>query len=427
MPIIAGNGLPVGAKKNLALRSGLFELVDAKFKRGLTDKKYTLREILESGNCEVLLPERKKFYKYVKDQIQNENPKINIFQYSLFILAGLLYIPPIVTGFYRSGFVTADTSLTGETHHSLIIHNYSVVWGDYFVPFIITTCIAGVFPLIVLLSKIKEDKKKISDLLDSVEAERDDTISEHKLISCFFTLCEVLYKIRVAKASQDSELQRQDILQDLFTICQKYNIEYVKITKNPYVKIYQLSLDELDSNLREYLLSESFSGITKNIICKIQEHITDLKKKALLNPGCKKISANFERALCNDSLTKNKVLDIISDFCIEKIDVREDPLPVPIFLTRDLDLIGVREALFEYWGDLDPTELVIHYTIDFNYLSSSILIKYSERHPKEFYQQESCLVRKPDLRQAPALGYTPQPILPHTSYLEQTSSRRAVP
>jgi hypothetical protein len=295
------------------------------------------------------------------------------------------------------------------------------------VPFVITLGIAGLYPMLVFLSKIKLDEKKIADLLDSVDAERKDTISEHKLISCFFSLCEILYKIKKNPDELELEEQQKQIISELLLNCQKYSIPYNKIFNRPYANFYDYELGILDSNIRDFLLSEHFAGINKTIICKMREHITDLKKKSLLNPGCKKIDSQFESGLSGSSEIKNKVLDIIAEICVKKIDVREDPLPQPIYLTRDLDLLGVREALFEYWGDLPQDELIIHYTIDFNYLSSKILIEYSERYPKEFYRQADCPVRQPVLRLAPALEYIPRPVLPRETHGSEHILRAGVP
>lgn len=74
--------------------------------------------------------------------------------------------------------------------------------------------------------------------------------------------------------------------------------------------------------------------------------------------------------------------------------------------------------MFEYWGDLEPDKLVIHYTVDFNYLSSQIIIKYSEIHPQDFYQQLQPItsVRRPCIRQAPVLEYHPEPLVPDFMY-----------
>lgn len=395
MPSVVGNGLPVASKKHSVFHSGLFELVDAKFKRGYTDRKYTLREILSNDNCDVLLPKKDKFYKYIKAQIQNDNPTTSIIQYLLFIAIGFLYIPSVFFSFYKSGFVAGDQSILNETHHSLLTHNFAVAWGDYFVPFVITAGMAGIFPLILIMNKKKLDEKKISDILDSVDTEREDTIKEHELISCFFILCEILYKIRINIGNSQNNLISQEIKKDLTTVCDKYNIKKYDIINCPYTSLREVSLSDLYNWLSNYLLSKKFSSIFKTIICKMREKITQLQKDELLSNSVKKINSQFEYNLGNSILTRKRVIDIISEICIGKIDVIEDPLPQPVLLTRDLDLLGVREALFEYWGDLNKEDLIMPYTVDLNYLSSKILILYSKHYPYDFYNLETYYVQAP--------------------------------
>lgn len=417
MPEVTGNGLPVSTKRDLILPSGLFELVDAKFKRGLTDDVYTLREILSNDNCEILLPTKDKFYKYIKSQVWSENPSINLIQYCFFILSGLLYLPSIIISFYNSSFLAANTNITGETHHSILMHNFAVAWGDYVVPFIITTGIAGIFPLIVFISKIKSNNNKITDILDSVDVERKKTIQDHNLIASFFTLCEILHQIKLAKENT-TDTNHQDIINDVISTCKKYDIHDSEIIHSPHLSIEQLNLNQLDTNIRNYLLSKKYSEITKNIICKINSRIDKLEEKALLNASSKKVNPDFKSNLSESKVIQNKMLSILADICAKKIDVRESPIPIPVLLTRDLDLIGVREALFEYWGDLNPKDLVIHYTVDFEFLSRIVLIMYCKRFPEDFYEPTIGVTQRPLIRQGPCLTYPPPPIK-HSSSLYQ--------
>lgn len=401
MPSIAANGLPIKSRQNIHLHSGLFELVDAKFRRGFTGERQTLSEVLANDNCEVVLPTKKQFYKYVKAQIQNEKPIVNVLQCLFYITAGLLYLPTVFTGYYAAGHLSADENQSNDEHYSAHMHNFGIVWGDYCVPFIVTFGIAGVFPFIILLLKIRTEQKKILDILESVDTERTNTIREHKLIACFFTFCEILHRINQANQDPTNIILHQAIKQDVYAVCVKYGVSIIEIIGAAHFDIFSLDLTCLDANIRKHLLSNKYFEITKNINYLIFKYLDKLKLDSVLIPNSKKVSPLFVQTLAVSSIIRNRILDIISDITAEKIDPEECSLTLPVLLTRDLDLLGVREALFEFWGDLSSEELVIHYTIDFNELSIKIINEYSDRFPEDFYRQVPGSVRYPLVYRAP--------------------------